>query len=226
MTPADTAGTHPSVCPLDCPDTCSLSVRTDGVRILDVRGSTANPYTAGVICNKVARSYPEFAHGSGRIMRPMKRVDRRGGNGFEPISRDEALDLIHDGISAAVARHGPQTVLPLNYAGPHGELAGGSMDRRFFHKLGASLLARGQFCGIVRSSAYASLYGTSPGMSPEQICHSDPVVVWGNNTTASNLHLARAIQAAMPRRSGCRWATQWSGDTVAGRICALSFIPA
>ena len=196
MNITDSVRVLPSVCPLDCPDTCSLSVETDGDRILDVRGSKANPYTAGVICNKVARSYPEFVHGSGRLVRPLKRVGRRGGDAFAPISWDEALDLIHEGISDAVARHGPQTVLPLNYAGPHGELAGGSMDRRFFHKLGASLLARGQLCGIVRGSAYASLYGAAPGMPPEQIRRSDLVVVWGNNVTVSNLHLAREIQAA------------------------------
>ena len=196
MNVTDSVLTRPSVCPLDCPDTCRLAVATDGAHILDVRGSTANPYTAGVICNKVARSYPEFVHGSGRLTHPLKRVGRRGGDGFTPIPWTEALDLIHESISGAVARHGPQTVLPLNYAGPHGELAGGSMDRRFFHRLGASLLARGQLCGIVRGSAYASLYGAAPGMPPEQIRHSDLVVVWGNNVTVSNLHLAREIQAA------------------------------
>ncbi len=200
MTQPHAGGVRPGVCPLDCPDTCSLSVATDGVHILDVRGSDANPYTAGVICNKVARSYPEFVHGSGRLTSPLQRVGPRGQDAFEPISWDEALDLIHAGISKAVAQHGPQSVLPLNYAGPHGELAGGSMDRRFFHKLGASLLARGQLCGIVRSSAYASLYGSAPGMPPEQVRHSDLVVVWGNNVTVSNLHLAREIQAA--RRGG------------------------
>ena len=200
MIAADVGGTRPSVCPLDCPDTCSLSVRTDGVRILDVRGSKANPYTAGVICNKVARSYPEFVHGPARLTRPLKRAGSRGGNAFDAISWDDALNLIHAGISGAIARHGPQTVLPLNYAGPHGELAGGSMDRRFLHRLGASLLARGQLCGIVRGSAYASLYGAAPGMPPEQMRHSDLIVVWSNNVTVSNLHLVREIKAA--RRTG------------------------
>ena len=47
-----------SVCPLDCPDTCSLTVAVEDERILEVRGSRANPYTAGVICAKVARDYP------------------------------------------------------------------------------------------------------------------------------------------------------------------------
>ena len=200
MATTEMGGTLPSVCPLDCPDTCSLSVRTDGTRVLDVRGSKANPYTAGVICSKVARSYPEFVHGPARLTRPLKRTGRRGEGAFAPISWDEALDLIHAGIHGAIARHGPQAVLPLNYAGPHGELAGGSMDRRFFHRLGASLLARGQLCGIVRGSAYASLYGAAPGMPPEQMRHSDLIVVWSNNVTVSNLHLAREIKAA--RRTG------------------------
>ena len=142
-------------------------------------------------------------HGAARLTHPLKRTRPHGEGAFDPISWDEALDLIHENVSRAVSRHGAQTVLPLNYAGPHGELAGGSMDRRFFHALGASHLARGQLCGIVRSSAYASLYGTAPGMSPEQIRHSDLVVVWGNNVTVSNLHLAGEIQAAR-KQGGAR----------------------
>ncbi len=190
----------PSVCPLDCPDTCSLSVDVKGDEIVKVRGSKANPYTAGVICNKVARYYPEFVHGPARLTKPLKRTGPRGSDQFELISWDEALDLIHAGFTRAIDQYGPQSVLPLNYAGPHGELAGGSMDRRFFHRLGASFLSRGPFCGLVRGSAYQSLYGTAPGMPPEQIADSDLIVVWGNNVTVSNLHLMRAINAAKAAR--------------------------
>jgi len=188
--------TKPSVCPLDCPDTCSLSVKTDGVHVLEVRGSEANPYTAGVICNKVMRAYPEFVHGPNRLTNPLKRVRPRGGDQFERISWDDALDLVHAGFTSAIRKHGTQTVMPLNYSGPHGELMDGSMDRRFFHKLGASLLARGELCGLVRGSAYTSLYGTVPGMPPEQMRYSDLIIIWGNNVTVSNLHLARVIKAA------------------------------
>lgn len=195
--PLDSATiTKPSVCPLDCPDTCSLSVEVQGDEIVKVRGSEGNPYTAGVICNKVARYYPEFVHGADRLTRPLKRVGARGEGKFEPISWDEALDLIHAGFSKAIAEHGPQSVLPFNYAGPHGELAGGSMDRRFFHQLGASFLSRGPLCGLVRGSAFASLYGSAPGMPPTQLRDSDFIVVWGNNVTVSNLHLMREINAA------------------------------
>ncbi|MCA8926687.1 MAG: molybdopterin oxidoreductase family protein [Alphaproteobacteria bacterium] len=188
--------TLPSVCPLDCPDTCSLAAEVADGRLVKVRGSKANPYTAGVICNKVARHYPDFVHGAARLTHPLQRTGPRGSGLFERISWGDALDRIHAGFSRAMAEHGPQSVLPFNYAGPHGELAGGSMDRRFFHRLGASFLSRGPLCGLVRGAAYASLYGTAPGMPPEQLRHSDLIVVWGNNVTVSNLHLMRAINAA------------------------------
>ena len=186
----------PSVCPLDCPDTCSLSVAVSEGRVVEVKGSRANPYTEGVICNKVVRSYPEFVHGEARLTHPLKRVGPRGSGRFERISWDEALDNVAAAFSAAIETHGPQSVMPLNYAGPHGELAGGSMDRRFFHKMGATLLDRGPLCGGVRGTAYASLFGAAPGMPPAQAVHSDLIVVWGNNVTVSNLHLMRALKAA------------------------------
>ena len=186
----------PSVCPLDCPDTCSLSVTVQDGQVTGVRGSHANPYTAGVICDKVGRFYPSFVHGPQRLRQPMVRTGPRGSGQFRPIGWDEAIDRVHQGLQAAIDAHGPQSVLPLNYAGPHGQLAGGSMDRRFFHRLGATLLDRGPLCGIVRGTAYTSLFGNAPGMPPEQIVHADVVAVWGNNVTVSNLHLARVIQAA------------------------------
>ncbi|WP_425044045.1 molybdopterin-dependent oxidoreductase [Primorskyibacter sp. S87] len=186
----------PSVCPLDCPDTCSLTVDVVENKLTAVRGSDANPYTAGVICNKVARSYPEFVHGPNRLTHPLKRVGPRGTADFERISWDEALDQIHAGFSKAIEQHGPRSVLPFNYAGPHGELAGGSMDRRFFYYMGATLLNRGPLCGAVRGGAYTSLFGAAPGMPPQQAVHSDLIVVWGNNVTVSNLHLIRVVKSA------------------------------
>ena len=189
----------PSICPLDCPDTCSLSVKTDGIEVLEVRGSRSNPYTAGVICEKVAKYYPEFVHGARRLKQPLRRTGPRGSGQFEVIGWDQALDITFEGISKAVDRHGPQSVLPFNYAGPHGQLAVGSMDLRFFHRLGASQLDRGPLCGGVRGLAYSSLFGTGPGMPPEQAADADVVAVWGNNVTVSNLHFARVLQAARKR---------------------------
>ena len=127
-----------SVCTFDCPDTCSLSVTVEAGQITKVRGSDAAPFTAGVICNKVAQDMAAFVHGPQRLLHPLRRTGPKGSGQFAPISWDAALDEIHARVSAVIERWGPQAVMPLNYAGPHGFLAGDSMSLRFFHKLGAT----------------------------------------------------------------------------------------
>ncbi len=193
---------HPSVCTLDCPDTCSLTVTVENGRIAKVRGSRALPYTEGVICNKVTHHTTDFVHGPGRLQHPLRRIGARGDGRFERISWDAALDEIRDRVGAVIARHGPQAVLPLNYAGPHGMLSGDSMSLRFFHKLGASMLYRRALCGGVRSEAWAGTYGAAPGVGPEAAAGADLNIVWGNNATVTNLHLVRQI--AQARRHGAR----------------------
>ncbi|MCB1754988.1 MAG: molybdopterin-dependent oxidoreductase [Gammaproteobacteria bacterium] len=184
----------PSVCPLDCPDTCSLSVEVKDRQITAVRGSTANPYTAGVICSKVALYYPQFVHGPQRLRTPLKRSGAKGEGKFTPIGWDEALDTVYQRFSAIIGEFGAEAVAPFNYAGPHGMLAGGSMDRRFFYKLGATQLDRGPMCAGTWSAGYNSLYGAVPGMPPEQALDARLVVIWGNNTAVSNLHLHRILK--------------------------------
>src|SRR6516225_4457506 len=131
-----------SVCTFDCPDACSLRVSVADDRIVKVRGSDAVPYTAGVICNKVAREMTEFVHGPGRLRHPLRRIGPKGVGHFEQISWDAAIHDIHRGVSEVIERWGPQAVMPLNYAGPHGLLAGDSMSSRFFNRLGATQLYR------------------------------------------------------------------------------------
>ena len=183
-----------SVCPLDCPDTCSLTVTVEAGRISKVRGSNANPLTQGAICGKVSKLYPEFVHGENRLTRPLKRVSPKGEGRFEAISWEEALDLIHERFQDAIAKHGPQTILPLNYAGPHGLLAMGSMDLRFFHQLGASVLSRRPLCGGIKTEAWLGTFGTIAGAQMDDVESARLIVVWGNNVTFSNLHLAPVIQ--------------------------------
>ena len=191
-----------SVCPLDCPDTCSLTVTVEDETIVDIRGSRANPYTAGVLCAKVPASYPEFVHGEARLRTPLRRVGEKGEARFERIEWDDALDLIHERFTAIIAAHGPQAILPLNYAGPHGFLAGGSMDLRFFHRLGASLLDRKPLCGGIRTESWLGTFGPVPGIRPEQAEDAQLIVAWGNNVTWSNLHLMAIVNRA--RRNGAK----------------------
>ena len=191
-----------SVCPLDCPDTCSLSVTVAEDQVIAVKGSKANPVTHGAVCAKVAHYYPEFVHGVNRLRYPLQRVGAKGAGKFKRISWAAALDIIHDRVGEVIDRHGCQAVLPLNYAGPHGMLAGDSMSLRFFHRLGASLLNRSPLCGGIRSAAYAGTFGAVPGTPLQQVSLSKLIIVWGNNATVCNLHLMRQINAA--KRHGAK----------------------
>lgn len=191
-----------SVCPMDCPDTCSLSVTVEDDRVVKVRGSRVNPITQGVLCNKVARYYPEFVHGEERLSVPLKRVGAKGAGDFVEIGWDEALDTIRDRFQDIIGKYGPQAILPFNYAGPHGMLSGESMSARFFHKLGATLLSRRPLCGGIKDEAYRSVYGAVPGMPMQQVPLAKLVVVWGNNVTVSNLHLMSRINEA--KRNGAK----------------------
>jgi anaerobic selenocysteine-containing dehydrogenase len=191
-----------SVCPLDCPDTCSLSVTVADDRVVAVRGSKVNPITHGAICAKVANYYPDFVHGRNRLRHPLKRVGAKGAGKFERISWDEALDTIHRRVSDIIDRYGAQALLPLNYAGPQGMLAGDSMSLRFFHKIGASLLSRSPLCGGIRGAAYAGTFGATPGVPLQQVSLAKLIIVWGNNATSCNLHLMRQINAA--KRNGAK----------------------
>src|SRR5215468_9906884 len=190
-----------SVCTLDCPDTCSLAVTVEADHIVKVRGSEGLPFTASVICNKVARHTVDFVHGARRLAHPMRRRGPKASGAFEPISWEAALDLIHERVMQVVASYGREAVVPLNYAGPHGMLAMDSMSLRFFHRLGASQLYRRSMCGAVRSEAWAGTYGLVPGIGPEAAAHARLNIVWGNNATVTNLHLVRNVRHAA-RRGG------------------------
>src|SRR4051812_37364484 len=192
---------YPSVCTFDCPDTCSLTVTVDDGRITKVRGSDAMPFTAGVICTKVARDMTAFVHGPQRLLYPLRRVGVKGSGQFEQISWQAALDEIHHRVGEVIDRWGPEAVAPFNYAGPHGLLACDSMSMRFFHKLGASIVYRRGLCGGGRSEAWAGTYGAVAGCPPEFAKHAKLNVLWGNNATVTNLHLVRCVRRAK-RRGG------------------------
>ena len=97
--------------------------------------------TRGFLCGKVAR-YLEREYSPDRLLYPQKRAGAKGEGKFERISWDEALDTIAARLREVADEFGPEAILPYSYAGTMGLLNGGGMDRRFFHRLGASQLDR------------------------------------------------------------------------------------
>ena len=188
-----------AACPHDCPDTCAIRVTVqDGVAI-KVSGDPDHPPTHGALCTKVSR-YPERTYHADRVLHPMKRVGLKGSGQFVRVGWDEALSDIAARLTAIAARN-PEAVLPYSYAGTMGLVQGESMDRRFFHKLGASLLDR-TICSSAGGEALAATYGGKVGMHLEHFVESKLIVIWGSNSIASNLHFWTFAQAA--KRAGAK----------------------
>ncbi|MBV8232767.1 MAG: molybdopterin-dependent oxidoreductase, partial [Planctomycetaceae bacterium] len=178
-----------SVCPLDCPDTCSMRVEVEDGVATDLRGDREHPYTRGFLCRKMAR-YLDRVYSDERLMSPMRRVGPKGQGRFERISWDEALGLIA-GRFAAIARSadGPQAILPYSYYGTMGKLQASSLDRRFFHRLGASQLDR-TICASAGSLGYEYTVGRGRlGADPMAVPECRFLVNWGSNTVHTNSHL-------------------------------------
>ncbi len=183
-------------CPHDCPDTCGMLVTVEDGVAVKIQGDPSMPFTQGTLCTKVAH-YLERTYAPDRLLHPMRRVGPKGSGRFERISWDQALDEIAARLKALAAED-PQTILPLNYAGTMGMVQYSSMDRRFFHRLGASILDR-TLCSSAGKAGIKATLGGSVGMDPERFDESRLILLWGANPVVSNLHLWSRVQEAKRR---------------------------
>ena len=187
-----------AACPHDCPDTCALEITVENGRAIRVDGAADHPTTRGVLCTKVAR-YLDRTYSSERVLYPLRRTGRKGSRSFERMSWDEALDTISTRFKEiAASADGPQAILPYSYAGTMGLLQYCSMDRRFFHRLGASLLDR-TICSTAGKAGYVATIGASIGTDIEQFENAKLILIWGSNPIVSNLHLWSRVQEAKRR---------------------------
>ncbi len=165
--------------------------------------------TRGFLCGKVAK-YLDRVYSPSRLLYPMRR--RAGApkgrmpygheaDVFERISWDEALDLIAKRLGLIAQQHGPESILPYSYAGTMGVLGYGSMDRRFFHRLGASRLDR-TICATAGGDALISVYGEKRGTDPEHFRHARYIIAWAANIHGNNVHLWPFVEEA--RHQGAR----------------------
>jgi anaerobic selenocysteine-containing dehydrogenase len=187
-----------AVCPHDCPDTCGLVVGVRDGRAVSLRGDPEHPFTRGFLCQKVA-NYLDRVYHPERLKYPMRRVGRKGEGLFERIGWDEAIATIAGQFrEIADSNEGPQAILPYSYAGTMGKLQGSSLDRRFFHRLGASLLDR-TICATAGAAGCDVTLGTRAVMDPETVVHSRFIINWGSNTSVTNIHLWTIMHQARKR---------------------------
>jgi anaerobic selenocysteine-containing dehydrogenase len=185
-------------CPHDCPDTCATLVTVEDGRATQIAGDPDHPVTRGFLCAKVNR-YIERTYHPERLRAPLRRTGPKGTGQFAEISWNEALDEIASRLGEVVrSAEGPQAILPYSYAGTMGMVQGSSMDRRFFHLLGASRLDR-TICSMAGTVGMRMTVGANVGADSEGVPESDLVLLWGTNTLTANPHLWPFVLEARKR---------------------------
>jgi anaerobic selenocysteine-containing dehydrogenase len=197
--PKPTGASHivDTVCPRDCPDSCSLAVGVEAGRVTSIDGSHLNAVTGGYICAKVRR-YGERVYGPDRLLHPMVRKGPKGRGLFERVSWDDALDHVASALSTARDQFGGESILPFSYGGSNGLLTQDTSDAALFARLGASRLAR-TVCAAPTGAANRFMYGKMPSVCHEDYPEARLILLWGANPSASGIHLVPFIREAQRR---------------------------
>ncbi len=183
-----------TVCPLDCPDACSLAIGVNAGRVTSIDGSRRNPATDGYICAKVRR-FGERVYGPERLLYPALRKGPKGLASFERVSWDAALAHIATRLEDARERWGGESILPYSYGGSNGLLTQDTSDAALFTRLGASRLAR-TLCAAPSGAANMAMYGKMPSVTYFDYPDARLIIVWGANPSASGIHLIPFIREA------------------------------
>lgn len=195
----------PSACPYDCPDCCGLLAEVEGGKVVAVRGDPAHPYSRGSLCPKMVH-YERSVHHPDRLTTPLIRTGKKGEGTFRRAGWDEAIALIAERWKAIAAAHGAEAILPYSYAGTMG-LVQRNAGHAFFHRLGASQLAR-TICSPAKDAGIKAVFGDTPGIAPSEVARGDLILLWGVNAVAANLHLLPYVKEA--RKNGAK---VWLIDT-------------
>ena len=191
-----------SVCSHDCPSACTLDVEIIAPnRIGRVYGAKINPYTAGVVCAKVAR-YSERVHHADRLTRPLRRKGAKSPTAsradFEEISWDDALDIVAEHLTQAADTYGPETVWLYNYTGTMGLLQRDGI-RRLGNAMGYSRQKDTVCAWVVNTGTKAGL-GDRLSVNPLEFAESDLIIVWGANPVYTQVNLMSHISRARKER--------------------------
>ena len=186
-----------TACPLDCPDSCSLSVTVQQGRIAAIDGSRRNPVTNGFICAKVRR-FGDRVYGPDRLTYPAVRKGRKGLGQFTRVPWEKALGLVAERLDATKRQWGGAAILPFAYGGSNGTLTHDGLDGLLWRRLGASRLAR-TLCAAPTGAANLALYGKMPSVSYQDYPSAKLIIIWGFNPSTSGIHLIPYLREAQQR---------------------------
>jgi len=163
----------------------------DGV-VIKVEGSKENPHNEGTLCSKGAASRQYIYH-KDRIRTPLLRKGERGSDHFEPISWEEAMDILAGRLLEIREESGPESVV--FYAGYPKWMR--PFLKRLAHSFGSpNYCTESSTCSQAAGMAARLNYGT---MGRPHIPKTKCLLVWSGNPFYSNTTLVRGLLDAIER---------------------------
>lgn len=209
------------VCPKNCYDTCRICTKVVDGMAVQIRGDSANPWTAGSPCVK-GQTYLDYHYSEDRILYPMKLVGEKGPNAqFERISWDEAVATVADKFKSIIDDVGSEAIVPYTFSGTFGLINGCffSAVLRFLYRMGAAVLMP-NMCEAAGVAAIPYTYGVEKGVDPEQYANTKLYVSWGSNVSATSVHTVKYLKQCVENGGKiavvnpayiplCEWADMW-----------------
>ena len=178
-------------CPYDCPSTCGLLAEIENGRIVKVKNDKTHPVSKNGICRKM-QHYEQDIYSMDRLMKPMRRVGKKGEGKFEPISWNEAVREITDHFKDIIEKWGSEAILPCVYSGVMSDIQRSCGDA-FFNRMGASELVK-TLCSSAKGAGYDAVVGKTGCLEPTELNDSDLYLIWSCNMAATRLQTLADLQ--------------------------------
>lgn len=178
-------------CPYDCPSTCGLLAEIENGRIVKVKNDKTHPVSKNGICRKM-QHYEQDIYSMDRLMKPMRRVGKKGEGKFEPISWNEAVREITDHFKDIIEKWGSEAILPCVYSGVMSDIQRSCGDA-FFNRMGALELVK-TLCSSAKGAGYDAVVGKTGCLEPTELNDSDLYMIWSCNMAATRLQTLADLQ--------------------------------
>ena len=178
-------------CPYDCPSTCGLLAEIENGRIVKVKNDKTHPVSKNGICRKM-QHYEQDIYSMDRLMKPMRRVGKKGEGKFETISWNEAVREITDHFKDIIEKWGSEAILPCVYSGVMSDIQRNCGDA-FFNRMGALELVK-TLCSSAKGAGYDAVVGKTGCLEPTELNDSDLYLIWSCNMAATRLQTLADLQ--------------------------------
>jgi anaerobic selenocysteine-containing dehydrogenase len=178
-----------------CHSQCGLLVYSKDNRVLKVEGDPATPYSEGRLCLRCL-ALPKVVHHPDRLTHPLKRVGERGEGKWQPITWDEAYDMIMDKTRKIQAQYGPESIAVMMGTGRNIWHIGAKLAYTGFGTPNVLMLFSGLSCYAPRLRVMPITQGffcvaDCSQMFPDRFDNPawkvpECVLIWGNNPLVSN----------------------------------------